>query len=413
MSRNEPVREGAWNVSPYNFDPVVRQDMSLPDEVEVVDLTLREGRQVAGVALSLEEVLEYASRAAAVGFRTLEMHHSEPEEIRQVKRLGLGVKVQSLVHPTASLNPEWCRREIDESLEVGADILCLSAVVSDYNQSLLQELGEQSVTREQAMDAICESVAYGKEQGAIISVLLADHTRLDVELLCKFTAQIAAAGADIVRLDDICAPCLPAVYKHHARRVKESIGDCDLAIHSHNDFDLAVAGQLASMEGGASILEGAVNGYGERAGIPDLAILAANLEIMYGYDTGIDLSAMKALSEFASEVWGIPVEDKRPAVGRTAFSHAVGVHYVENQWAFNAWTPDVVGNSDYVPLCMFSGPKASAKKAGDLGIAMLTPEQAEETNQLVRAELRATKEEIGDVRFHELVQEALSDVQKN
>lgn len=408
MTRNEPSRDGDWNVSPYNFDPAVRENMNLPEQVEVVDLSLREGRQVAGVALTLDEVLEYATRSAQAGFTTLEMHHQEPEEIRQVTSLGLGIKVQSLVHPTASLNPDNCRREIDESLEVGAEIICLSAVVSDYNHSLLEELGGVSVTREEHMDAICEMVRHGKEQGGTISVLLADHTRLDVDLLCRFTAQIAEAGADIVRMDDICAPAMPAVYTHHAKRVKQSIGDCRLAIHSHNDFDLAVAAQLASMEGGADILEGSVNGYGERAGIPDLAVLVANLELLYGYDTGIDMSQMKGLSEWVATTWGKPVPDAAAVVGRKAFSHAVGVHYVENHWAFNAWMPHVVGSDDYVPLCMFSGPKASVKKARDLGVANLTPEQADVVNTHVRAELLATREEISDDRFKALVAEALA-----
>ena len=407
MTRNEPLRDGDWNVSPYNFDPDIRSGMNLPEQVEVVDLSLREGRQVAGVALTLDEVLEYATRSAAAGFTTLEMHHSEPEEIRRVSELGLDIKVQSLVHPTASLNPDHCRQEIDESLEVGAEVICLSAMVSDFNHSLLQELGGVDVTREEHIDAICEMVRHGKEQGGIISVLLADHTRLDIDRLVRFTAQIADAGADIVRLDDICAPAMPAVYTHHAQRVKQSIGDCRLAIHSHNDFDLAVAAQLASMEGGADILEGSVNGYGERAGIPDLAVLVANLEVLYGYDTGIEMDQMKGLSEWVAQVWGKPVPDAAAVVGRKAFSHAVGVHYVENQWAFNSWRPHVVGSDEFVPLCMFSGPKASVKKAKDLSIATLSPEQADVVNKHVRAELLETRQEISDTRFRDLVEESL------
>lgn len=401
--RTEPVREGDWAVSPYNFDPEVRAELDLPESIELFDLTLREGRQVAGTALSIEEVLEYASRAHAAGFRTLEMHHSEPAEIRGVKALDLGISVQSLVHPTASLNPEVCRREVDESLEVGADIVCLSAMVSDYNQSLHKELGRIEVSRQRAIDLICESVQYGKEQGGTISVLLADHTRLDANLLAKFANQLADAGADIIRLDDICAPCSPSVYRFLARKVKRAIGDTKLAIHSHNDFGLAIAGQLASMEGGAAILEGSVNGMGERAGIPDLATLAAATAILYGYDHGIDLSQLKSLSDFVAETWGIPVPDRFPTVGRNAFSHSIGVHYVDSDWAFNAWMPHVVGNSAYVPFGMFSGYKAVIKRARDLRLGELTDDQAKVVNDLARDELRATRTEISDERFAQLV----------
>jgi len=397
------VREGDWNVSPHNFDAAVRAGMNLPAEVEVVDLTLREGRQVAGTALTLDQVLQYARRARAAGFRTLEMHHSEPEEIRRVKELDLDIAVQSLVHPTASLNPETCRREIDESIHVGADIICLSAMVSDYNFSLIQELGGVDFTREAAIEAICEAVQHGKQQGATISVLLADHTRLPVDRLRRFSQQLVSAGADIIRLDDICAPCMPAVYRHLAAEVKSVIGDARLAIHSHNDFDLAVASQLASLEGGADILEGSVNGMGERAGIPSLASLVANLEVLYGYDTGVELSAMQELSDFVAATWGIPVAERFPVVGRNAFSHSVGVHYVDNEWAFNAWMPHVVGNDAYIPMGMFSGPKASRKRARDLGLGELSDAQAAEVNQLVRQELRRTQSELSDERFSQLV----------
>jgi isopropylmalate/homocitrate/citramalate synthase len=407
VTRTEPVREGDWKVSPYNFDAKVREGMNLPAQVEVVDLTLREGRQVAGTALTLDEVLEYARRSRAAGFRTLEMHHSEPEEIRRVKELDLDIAVQSLVHPTASLNPELCRRVIDESVQVGSDIISLSSYFSDYNFSMLEELGGVDFTREAAVDAICEAVEYGKKQGATISVLIADHTRIDVARLQAFCRQFVSAGADIIRLDDICAPCSPAVYRHLAAEVKSVIGDARLAIHSHNDFDLAVASQLASLEGGADILEGSVNGMGERAGIPSLASLVANLEVLYGYDTGVELAAMQELSDYVSDTWGIPVPDRFPVVGRNAFSHSVGVHYVDDVWAFNAWMPHVVGNSDYVPMGMFSGPKASRKRARDLRLGELTDEQAARVNRLVRDDLREHRQELSDERFAALVTRVL------
>jgi isopropylmalate/homocitrate/citramalate synthase len=273
---------------------------------------------------------------------------------------------------------------------------------------LLQELGGvDGLTREAAVDAICEAVEYGKKQGATISVLIADHTRMDVEKLAGFTAQMVSAGADIIRLDDICAPCSPAVYRFLAAEVKKAIGEARLAIHSHNDFDLAVASQLASMEGGSDILEGSINGMGERAGIPSLASLAANLEVLYGYDTGIDLTAMQELSDFVADTWGIPVPDRFPVVGRNAFSHSVGVHYVENEWAFNAWMPHVVGNAAHVPMGMFSGPKAARKRARDLALGELTDEQASRVNGLVRETLRETKLEISDARFTDLVAQVL------
>jgi isopropylmalate/homocitrate/citramalate synthase len=181
-----------------------------------------------------------------------------------------------------------------------------------------------------------------------------------------------------------------------------------LAIHSHDDFGLALAGQFAAMEGGADILEGCVNGLGERAGIPNLAALVATLEVLYGYDTGIDMTALQDLSDFVRDVWKQPVPERYPVVGRNAFSHAVGVHYVQSEWAFNAWKPGVVGNDAYVPLCMFSGPLAMKKKSRDLQLGTLDDAQAEAVFQLVRKEMALRKAVLGDKLFADLVHEVLA-----
>jgi hypothetical protein len=99
-------REGMWAVSPYNFDERVREGMHLPDQVQLMDMTLREGRQVAGVSVGLDEVLEFVRRIDDIGVHIVEMHHDYIEEIKRTKAMGVKFRIQALVHPTAALNPE-------------------------------------------------------------------------------------------------------------------------------------------------------------------------------------------------------------------------------------------------------------------------------------------------------------------
>jgi isopropylmalate/homocitrate/citramalate synthase len=405
-----PYKEGLWAVSPYNFDPTVNAGMHLPKQVQILDLTLREGRQVEGVSLRIEDVVEYAIRADAAGISVIEMHHDEPEEIRQVKKLGLKLKIQALVHPTASLNPKTCVEEIDKSMDWGADIICLSIVGSDYNFGLVESMAGLKLSREEYLDRACEGVRHGKKRGAIINAIVTDFSRMDIKWLKTITRRLAEAGVDILRLDDICAPCKPAVYQHHAWQVKQTIGSVPLAIHSHNDFDLGLAGQLAALQGGAEILEGSVNGLGERAGVPNIAVLASTLELFYGYNTGIKLDAMQELSEFVANVWNQPIPPHLSGVGRTAFSHCVEVHYVlpkDGQWAFNAWSPKVLGNRDFVPLCHYSGPSAVKRKARELGLGELSTDAAKEALAQVRKELRLRRTTLSDRLFAQLVEQAV------
>jgi 2-isopropylmalate synthase len=414
MTQSMGYREGMWAVSPYNFDDKVRAGMNLPDRIRLMDMTLREGRQVDGVSIGLDEVVEFARRIDAVGIPIIEMHHDDPEEIRQVKKLGLDLEVQALVHPTAALNPELCREEIDLCLDVGADIICLAFAVSDYNFRLVESMGGLKISREEAVDKACEAVAYGKSKGATINVNTMDFSRLDLDWLLTIIGRLVEAGADIVRIDDICAPCIPAVYEHHAKAVKERIGDVPLAIHSHDDFDLATAGQLAALQGGAEILEGCINGLGERAGVPNIAVLAAICEIFYGYDMGIRLDGFQELSEFVAQAWNQPIPDHLAGTGRTAFSHAAEVHYVlpaDDKWSFNAWAPEVLGNTEKVALCHYSGPMAIRRRAREMDLGELDTATATLVLDQVRKELKLRKGPLTDRLFSELVAAAAAATQ--
>ena len=409
MTQSMGYREGMWAVSPYNFDPAIRGKMNLPSQIQLMDMTLREGRQVDGVSIGLDEVVEFARRIDAVGIPIIEMHHDDPEEIRRVKKLGMDLKVQALVHPTAALNPELCKQEIDLCLDVGSDIICLAFAVSDYNFRLVESMGGLKISREEAIDKACEAVAYGKSKGATISVLTMDFTRLDLDWLLEIIDRLVKAGADIVRSDDICAHCIPAVYDHHAKAVKARIGDLPLAIHSHDDFDLATAAQLSALQGGAEILEGCINGLGERAGVPNIAVLAAICEIFYGYDMGIRLDGFQELSEFVAQVWNQPIPDHLPGNGRTAFSHAAEVHYVlpdDDQWSFNAWAPSVLGNTEKVALCHYSGPMAIKRRASAMSLGELDTATANLVLEHVRKELKLRKGPLTDKLFTELVEVA-------
>ena len=406
MAQGALYREGMWAVSPYNFDADVNAGTHLPSKVQLVDLTLREGRQVDGVSLTLDQVVEYARRIDAVGIPIIEMHHDDPEEIRQVKKLGLKLKVQALVHPTASLNPKLCNHEIDECIDVGADIICLSVVGSDYNFGLVESMSGQKISLEESLDQACEAVKYGKKRGAVINAIVTDFSRMKLAWLKTITGRLAQAGVDILRIDDICAPCKPDVYQHHAWHVKQTIGAIPLAIHSHNDFDLGLAGQLAALQGGAEMLEGSINGLGERAGVPNIAVLASVLELFYGYNLGLRMDAFQELSEFVADVWNQPIPAHMAGTGKTAFSHCAEVHYVlpkGGEWAFNAWSPKVLGNRDYVPLCHYSGPMAVKRKARELGLGDLGTDAAKEILAQVRKELRHRNTVLTDRLFGELV----------
>jgi isopropylmalate/homocitrate/citramalate synthase len=400
-----------WAVSPYNFDATIRAGMTLPPHVTICDLTLREGRQFEGVNLRKDDVILVAQKLADAGVPMIQMHHDDPEEISEIKALDLGFEIEVLIHPTAALNPETCRREVDLCLESGADIVCLAFAVSEYNFALYESMGGLSISPQEALDLAADAVRHAKQQGAKVCALLMDFSRMDLDWLITIAKTLADAGADIVRLDDICAPIIPAVYKHHVRRVKDAIPDTTIAVHSHNDFGLGAAALYASIEGGADIVDAGVNGLGERAGIPNLAEVASVVEILYGFDTGIHLEKMTDLSRLVADVWNVPLNPNLPVVGDRAFSHAAEVHYVlpeSDRWSFNAWAPETVGNQAHIPWCAYSGPYGIRRKAKELDLE-LSESQVENLLAGIREHIRRRKRTVTDAEFRRLAATAGHD----
>ena len=99
------------------------------------------------------------------------------------------------------------------------------------------------------------------------------------------------------------------------------------------------------------------------------------------------LDLLQDLSEWVADVWNQPIPQHMAGTGKTAFSHAAEVHYAlpeGDEWSFNAWSPRVIGNEAYVPLCHYSGPKAIQKKVLDHGWGPLDDETAARVLERVR-----------------------------
>ena len=398
------VKEGLWEVSPYNFDPGIRGQMELPAKVTIMDVTLREGRQVEGVSLGLEDVVEVARRLAEAGVPLIEMHHDEPEEMREVKKLGTGVKIMALVHPLAAVSVEKAMEAVDRVRSAGADIVCFAFALSNHHFATYKLAG-LDISREKALELGCKAVQAAKKTGITVSCNLLDIARVDLAWLKTQAKSLADAGTDIIRVDDICAPCTPAVVKHLVREVKKVIPNTPIDIHTHNDFGLATALQLGALEGGAEILEGSVNGLGERSGIPNLAELVTIVELFYGYETGIPLVKLRSLSEFVADVFNQPLPPSLPIVGKRAFAHAIEGHHFfsDDQLWHTSITPKLVGHREYVPFCHYSGPWAVRHKCVELGLGDIPVDVARQVAEKVRRELRLRRHGLSDEVFTEIL----------
>lgn len=125
--------------------------------------------------------------------------------------------------------------------------------------------------------------------------------------------------------------------------VKEKVA---LSVHCHNDFGLATANTLASVEEGVTYLHTCIAGFGERAGIASFEEVVTALELLYNIDTGVDLGRVYRLSQLAEKAFASPIQFNKPIIGDGIFAHEVDQALEEMQahpLLFEPFPPEIVG----------------------------------------------------------------------
>ena len=372
-SNLEPTTEH-WRISQHCFSEEIRSQMTLPEKFQLCDITLREGRQLPGVSLRRDEVIRIADALVDAGVSMVQMHHDDPLEMEEVKKRHPDLIVEALVHPTAVLNPELAKVEVDLNVNHGADYTTLCFSFSPNQMCLFESMaGDPDITIEQAIERACGSVAYAREKSGSdkkVGCLIQDCTRIPIERLAEVCGKLVDSGADMIKLDDINGMAITPVYTYVVREMKRLLPDTQIGLHTHNDIGMACAALYAGLEGGADLIDACVNGLGERAHIAPLAEVAAVIQIYYGIDCGIKLEKMYELSRLVSDIMKWPMTDTMPFVGKTAFSHLVEVHYCvpdteEGFWAYSCMKPGIFGNGMHNLLGHYSGNWAIRTKARD------------------------------------------------
>jgi 2-isopropylmalate synthase len=183
-----------------------------------------------------------------------------------------------------------------------------------------------------------------------------------------------AGGADWLVLCDTNGGTMPD-------RVREIVAAArnrtalPLGIHAHNDADLAVANSIEAARAGAGMVQGTVNGYGERCGNANLVSIIPTLELKMGLPClppgrlGLLTKVSRTIDEIANRN---PLEHQ-PYVGRSAFAHKGGVHanaVMKDPRTYEHVEPESVGNRQRVIVSDLSGRSSVLMKARELGIEL-------------------------------------------
>lgn len=400
---NDYFRENQWWVSPYNFVPEVRNTYSLPKRVEIHDATLRDGEQTPGIVFSTADKVAIAEKLAEIGVDRIEagmpaVSEQDFQAIKDISKLGLKSKIYTFARAMIA--------DIDKALECGCQGVIVEVPIG-YPKLKYQF----KWTWEDVLRKSVDVVNYAKKRGLHVVFFPYDTTRArEEDLRNLLTRMMQDAPPDAVGVVDTMGCILPEAMKYMVRLVK-SITGLPVEAHTHNDFGMAVATELAAVEAGAECVHSCANGLGERTGNAPLEELMVALHVLYGYNTQYQLAKLPELGELVSRISRFDTAVNKPILGERNFTRESGIGVdlvVKEPLAMFGTHPSLTGRRGEVVLGKKSG-KASItynlekmgitgaddeavgemlKRVKDLGIekrGLLTPEEFREIADSVLA----------------------------
>lgn len=347
-------------------------------KITIVDTTLRDGEQTAGVVFANREKVRIAKLLDEMGVHQLEvgipiMGGDEEDAIKKICQAGLKASIMGWNRPVI--------KDIEASLRCGVDAVAISISTSDIH--IKHKL---RTSREWVLENMVKAVEFASKEGMYISVNAEDASRSDMDFLIKFAKAAKEAGANRLRYCDTVGILTPHLTYKNIRRILEEV-DIDIEMHTHNDFGMATANALEGIRAGATHVGVTVIGLGERAGNAALEEVVMALKHLYKIDLGIKTEMFREVAEYVSRASGRELPAWKAIVGSNMFAHESGIHAdgaLKNPKTYEPFLPEEVGLERQIVVGKHSGTAALKAKYAEYGIR-LTEHQAEELLPVIRS----------------------------
>jgi 2-isopropylmalate synthase len=382
--------------------------------VKIYDTTLRDGTQGEGISFSVTDKLLIAERLDQFGVDYIEggFPGSNPRDItffQEARKLKLRHARLAAFGSTrragvkASEDPQL-RTLLDSGMPV------MTIVGKTWNLHVTEIL---RTTLEENLAMIEDSARFLVAEGREVihdAEHFFDGFKTDPDYALRTLAAAVRGGASNLTLCDTNGGTLVDEFKEIVARVVKEFGADKVGVHCHNDSGLGVALSLAGVAAGATLVQGTVNGYGERVGNANMTTILPNLVLKMGRTARCagNLSQLRDLSLFFDELANLRPDPKAPFVGQSAFAHKGGLHANAAQKVARSYEhidPALVGNRTRVLVSDMAGRSSLALKARELGIELdeKRPEMKALIEELKEREFRGYEYEAADASFRLLV----------
>ena len=316
MTDRIPWHTDQWFTSPWNHGENAAGH-TFPEQVQIHDVTLRDGEQQAGVVFTASEKLRIAERLADAGVHRIEagLPAVSPEDEKAVRMI-VDAGLPSQIYAFSRCMVDDVKRAIDCGVE--------GVIMEVPSSRHLIELGYRW-TVERAIELSVESTRFAHENGLKVSFFPIDATRASLDDYLALVGAVADAGhMDALVLVDTMGVLAPHAVETFVRVSRERF-DVPLETHFHMDYGLGIANTLIAAAHGASVLQTTVAGLGERAGNVPMEETIMALKTLYDVDTGIDTTKLTALAREINQIARVTQAPNRAVTGETLFSVESGI----------------------------------------------------------------------------------------
>ncbi len=391
-------------------------------KVKLYDTTLRDGSQGEGISYSVMDKIGIAQELDMLGIPYIEggWPGSNPKDMEfYLKMAKKPLKNSQLV---AFGSTRRARSAAADDPNLKATLKSQAKIAAIFGKTWDLHIKDVlKVTLEENLNMIKDTVSFLVSKGLTV-FYDAEHffdaykDNKEYSLKCLLIAQ--EAGAKAVVLCDTNGGTLTSDISRVIQKIRPQI-KVWIGIHCHNDSGLAVANSIAAVEVGADMVQGTINGYGERCGNADLIPIIANLKLKLGVDciSNDKLKELTHVSHFVSEISNMKQRNEQPYSGISAFAHKGGVHInavMKNPKTYEHVDPASIGNHRRILVSELAGKTGILIQAKNLELDL--SKEDPQTKKILKLVQKLEHEgyhfEAAEASFELLIKKALKKYKK-